>query len=133
MMATMSVAAKLQIKPNTTLWTASSEQLALLGPLPEGVQTVPRMDEAATALVFGADAAGIRKALDLNKDWLAAPRVFWIAYPKGNRADINRDSLWPILAEYGMRPVSQVAIDEVWSALRFRMLKEGEAPFTAGT
>jgi len=128
----MSVAEKLQIKPNTTLWTATAEQLTLLGPLPEGVQPVPRMKEAAAALVFGADAAAIRKALDLNKDWLAVPRVFWIAYPKGNRADVNRDSLWPILAEYGMRPVSQVAIDEVWSALRFRMLKEGEAPFTAG-
>jgi hypothetical protein len=25
-----------------------------------------------------------------------------------------------------------VAVDEVWSALRFRLLKEGEAPFTGG-
>ena len=24
----------------------------------------------------------------------------WIAYPKGGRADINRDSLWPIVAEH---------------------------------
>jgi hypothetical protein len=31
-----------------------------------------------------------------------------------------------------MRPISQVAVDEVWSALRFRPLKEGEAPFTGG-
>jgi hypothetical protein len=41
--------------------------------------------------------------------------------------DINRDSLWPILSEHGMRPISQVAVDETWSALRFRALREGEA------
>jgi hypothetical protein len=55
-----------------------------------------------------------------------------VAYPKGGRADINRDSLWPILAEDGFRPVSQVALDDTWSALRFRPLKAGEAPFTGG-
>ena len=54
----------------------------------------------------------------------------WVAYPKGNRTDLNRDSLWPILGEFGMRPISQVAIDEVWSALRFRPLADGEPPFT---
>jgi len=43
------------------------------------------------------------------------------------------DSLWPILAEYGMRPVAQVSIDEVWSAMRFRPLKDGEEPFTGGS
>jgi hypothetical protein len=52
--------------------------------------------------------------------------------PKANRADLNRDTLWPVLGEYGMRPVSQVAVDEVWSALRFRPLKPGEPPFTGG-
>jgi hypothetical protein len=31
-----------------------------------------------------------------------------------------------------MRPISQVAIDDVWSALRFRVLRAGEAPFTGG-
>ena len=42
----------------------------------------------------------------------------------------NRDSLWPILAEHGMRPIAQIAVDEVWSALRFRALEEGEPAFT---
>jgi hypothetical protein len=52
--------------------------------------------------------------------------------PKANRADLNRDTLWPVLGEYGMRPVSQVAVDEVWSALRFRPRKPGQPPFTGG-
>jgi hypothetical protein len=36
------------------------------------------------------------------------------------------------VGEYGLRPIGQVAIDEIWSALRFRPLKPGEAPFTGG-
>jgi len=58
--------------------------------------------------------------------------AFWVAYPKGGRADINRDTLWPILAEHAFRPIGQVALDETWSALRFRPIKPGEAPFTGG-
>jgi hypothetical protein len=49
-----------------------------------------------------------------------------VAYPKAHRADINRDKLWPIVAEYGMRPVTQVAVDDIWSGLRFRPFKPGE-------
>lgn len=131
-MSTKSVAQKLLIKPDTTVWSSAPEHLALVGPLPENVRTVTRMDEAATALVFAADAASLRAILAADKDQLARPGAFWVAYPKANRADINRDSLWPILAEYGMRPISQVAVDDVWSALRFRPLKEGEEHFTGG-
>jgi hypothetical protein len=58
--------------------------------------------------------------------------AFWIAYPKGGRADINRDSLWPRLAAHGLRPITQVAIDETWSGLRFRPLRPDEPPFTGG-
>jgi hypothetical protein len=46
--------------------------------------------------------------------------------------NVNRDTLWPILSEYGLRPISQVAVDDIWSALRFRPLKPGEAQFTGG-
>jgi hypothetical protein len=49
--------------------------------------------------------------------------IVWIAYPKGGKGvktDVNRDKLWPVVQELGWRPVRQVAIDEVWSAMRFR-------------
>jgi hypothetical protein len=48
----------------------------------------------------------------------------WMAYPKGTSrkyiTDINRDHGWEWVEESGFRRVSQVAIDDVWSALRFR-------------
>jgi len=31
----------------------------------------------------------------------------------GRRTDINRDSLWPMVAEHGLRPITQIAVDEV--------------------
>lgn len=50
--------------------------------------------------------------------------VLWIAYPKGTskkyRCEFNRDSGWSVLGAAGFEPVRQVAIDEDWTALRFR-------------
>ena len=131
-MSAKSVAEKLQIKPNTTVWTSDPAHVGLVEPLPDGVGLVDRLDQATTALVFAPDARSLRSMLSANQDELARPDVFWVAYPKANRADINRDTLWPILGEYGMRPIAQVSVDDVWSALRFRPLEEGEPPFTGG-
>ncbi|HEV8165424.1 MAG TPA: hypothetical protein VGR74_13415 [Actinomycetota bacterium] len=131
-MSTKSPAEKLLIKPDTAVWSSYPSRLDLIQPLPEDVRLVDRLEQATTALVFADDAGSLRDILAAYQDQLARPGVFWVAYPKGNRTDLNRDSLWPILGEYGMRPISQVAVDEVWSALRFRPLKEGEAPFTGG-
>jgi hypothetical protein len=48
----------------------------------------------------------------------------WMVYPKGTskkyKTDINRDRGWETMEESGFRRVSQVAIDDDWSALRFR-------------
>jgi hypothetical protein len=49
--------------------------------------------------------------------------LLWICYPKktsGVESDLDRDVVWKMLEPTGLRPVTQVAIDEVWSALRFR-------------
>ena len=131
-MSTKSVAEKLLIEPNTTVWWSDASCLSVIEPLPEGVRTVERPGEATTALVFANDATSARDVVTAHRDQLARPATFWVAYPKANRTDINRDSLWPILAEFGMRPVGQVALDDVWSAMRFRALKDGEAAFTGG-
>jgi hypothetical protein len=131
-MATKSVAEKLLIKPNTTIWSSHPAHRSLIEPLPEGVRHVDGPEQATAALVFADDAGSLRTILTANKDQLAQPSLFWVAYPKANRADINRDSLWPILSEYGMRPIGQVAVDDVWSAMRSRPLKAGEEPFTGG-
>jgi hypothetical protein len=49
---------------------------------------------------------------------------YWLCYPKGTskkyKADFNRDIAWKLLASYDYEPVSQIAIDDDWSALRFK-------------
>ena len=52
--------------------------------------------------------------------------VIWIAYPKKSSkkytCNFNRDTGWDVFGQFDMEPVRQVAIDEDWSALRFRKL-----------
>jgi hypothetical protein len=131
-MSTKTTADKLLIKPGTGIWLSHDDRLPLLGSLPEGVHAVERIDEAANAVIFADDAASLQGILATQRAGLAMPGTLWVAYPKGNKTDINRDSLWPMLTQYGLRPISQVAVDDTWSALRFRPLKPGEAPFTGG-
>jgi hypothetical protein len=53
--------------------------------------------------------------------------LFWLAYPKGTskiETDVNRDILWKLAEPLGYRPVSQVAIDSDWSAMRFRPMEK---------
>ena len=50
--------------------------------------------------------------------------ILWFAYPKGTskkyNSQIDRDHGWTTLGQEGFEPVRMVAIDEDWSAKRFR-------------
>ena len=53
--------------------------------------------------------------------------IVWFAYPKGTskkyKCDFNRDSGWAALGAAGFEGVRLVAIDEDWSAVRFRRVE----------
>ena len=53
--------------------------------------------------------------------------VIWFAYPKGTSkrysCEFNRDSGWKVIVAAGFESVRMVAIDEDWSALRFRRVE----------
>ena len=54
---------------------------------------------------------------------LEVDSVLWFAYPKGTskiKTDINRDTIRITGEEFGITTVTAIAIDETWSALRFR-------------
>ena len=46
----------------------------------------------------------------------------WIAYPKAGKlgTDLSRDVLAALVKARGVQPVRQVALDDIWSALRLR-------------
>jgi hypothetical protein len=53
--------------------------------------------------------------------------VVWFAYPKGTskkyKSEVNRDNGWQVLGSLGFEGVRSVAIDEDWSAARFRRVE----------
>ena len=51
----------------------------------------------------------------------------WVAYPKTTSkisSDLNRDCSWSILTQNEFETIDQVALDHVWSALRFKKLDQ---------
>jgi hypothetical protein len=57
----------------------------------------------------------------------AGDAIVWFAYPKGTskkyQCEFNRDTGWAALGAAGFEGVRMVAIDEDWSALRFRRVE----------
>ena len=78
-------------------------------------------DEAAL-LVFVMGSASLVAKRPTIVGAASKDRLTWVAYPKGGQlgTDLNRDSLAASLSAHGIRPVRQVSLDELWSALRFR-------------
>ncbi len=93
----------------------------------EGIEVVEGPDASADALLLfvnnRAEAEALAPGAVAAVAGVKPEGILWVAYPKGSskvKTDVNRDTLWPIIQAHGWRPVRQVAIDEVWSALRFR-------------
>jgi hypothetical protein len=114
------VTAKLQLKPGQTVAVVGDPRDAALDLGSEHSSTDPVTADAVIA--FAANAAELDA---LREPVLAGARrdaLTWIAYPKAGQlgTDLNRDSLAERMRAEGVRPVRQVALDAVWSALRFR-------------
>jgi hypothetical protein len=80
-------------------------------------------DEGADALiVFVRNSDELRTHEAAAIEHAGKDRLTWIAYPKAGKlgTDLNRDKLWKLLEDKAIQPVRQVAIDDTWSALRFR-------------
>ena len=115
----MTLSGKLQIKPGHTVVVLSPPDDVELGLDHESTST----HEADALLVF------VRSTADLETDEVAhvleaarQDKLAWVAYPKGKQlgTDLDRDSLAALLAARGVRPVRQIALDDTWTALRFR-------------
>jgi hypothetical protein len=115
----MTLSGKLQIKPGHTVVVLSPPDDVELGLEHESAST----HEADALLVF------VRSTADLETDEVAhvleaarQDKLAWVAYPKGQQlgTDLDRDSLAALLSARGVRPVRQIALDDTWSALRFR-------------
>lgn len=91
--------------------------------VPEGVDLSERLDgHFDFILCFVKTKAEVHQLAPSLKEAMKPGAVLWIAYPKGRglSTDLNRDILREQLAASRLQAVSNVAIDETWSAVRFR-------------
>jgi hypothetical protein len=113
-----SVAAKLGIKPAQSIFLINppGDYSEMVGGLPPGT-TVVRHRPADVVHLF---ARSMVELAEHGAEATAAVKpggLVWISYPKGGpglKRDMLRDAI------EGWQPVTQVAIDSTWSAMRFR-------------
>jgi hypothetical protein len=75
--------------------------------------------------VFGATNEELQTLALQTSKYVNEDALFWLSYPKKTSktykgSDCSRESVMYMLSTEGYEPVRQVAIDEDWSALRFR-------------
>jgi hypothetical protein len=122
---------KLQVRGNDRLLVLGAPP-ELAGLITSWTQDVPigtrtRATETA-ALVFVRSRADVEGRAPKVVAALEANPLLWFAYPKKSSkryaCDISRDDGWATLGALGFEPVRQVALDQDWSALRFRRAED---------
>jgi hypothetical protein len=127
-MSEKTVAQKLGLKAGKLLLVRQppDDVGALIGALPAGAELITAEDKpCALILMFARDKAALAKELPGCKRQLEPGGALWVAYIKGTsskRTDINRDSVRDYAATIGLDTVSQIAIDDDWSALRLKVV-----------
>ena len=120
------LAKKLQIKAGMSLLAlnAPAGYLAMIEPLPAGATIA-----TAGAGPFDAVHCFARNSTELERYAPAAlaalkpDGMLWFAYPKGASGvptDLSRERGWDAVTAHGWEGVRQIAVDDVWSAVRFR-------------
>lgn len=119
---------RLQDAHRALIINAPDGYLEMLGEVPEEIKIEQepsgRFDFAH---LFVKERRELEQFIDQVLQAIEYDAILWISYPKGSsgvKTDLNRDKLWKALADKGIRPVTQVSIDKVWSAMRFRPPEE---------
>ena len=92
--------------------------------LTDVITSINDVESTEFILVFVTQQAEIDSQAPIFAKKIKEDGAIWFAFPKGTskkyKCDFNRDTGWEILGKLGFEPVRLVAIDEDWSALRFR-------------
>jgi hypothetical protein len=125
-LADTSLIKKLGIKPDHKLLILNAPEgyLETLGTLPEGTDIKTRAEGSFDLVqIFLYNKADVEKRAPTGIQVVKPGGLLWFTYPKKTakiKSDITRDTGWESVRAVGWRPVTQIAIDETWSALRFR-------------
>jgi len=84
------------------------------------------ISEADVILLFSADRGQLDSTLPSMLEKAPTDAIIWIAYPKLTSklaGDLSRNLIHALAAESGLDTVSQVAIDDDWSAMRVKRIR----------
>ena len=120
-----SLAQKLQIKSGKLIVINAPKGYAdhLTKELKDLTISTRAVGQAQAVLLFVNSLAEAEKLTPKAGQLVKLGGMLWIAYPKGAskvKTDVNRDKLWAAVLPLGWQPIRQIALDEVWSALRFK-------------
>jgi hypothetical protein len=125
-MGDASLIQKLQLKPGkrVAVLHAPPGYLERLGDLPGGIQVATGLDGQLDIIqAFFETRQELATAVPALLAALAEGGFIWVSYPKQTSkrgSDLNRGVIRADLAASGLRPVAQIALDDTWSALRFK-------------
>jgi len=115
---------KLQIKAGARLWLINvPRDIAEALTAGAEVETVRAGEPCDGVIAFAQSPAEVDKFATQALAVLPPDGLLWFAYRKGAAAKasgLSRDEGWATLAKADWRPVRSVAIDEVWTGLRFK-------------
>lgn len=117
---------KLAIKPHYSmlLLNAPEGYREQLGTLPEGVEVFTQGKGPFDVVhLFVQQKAELEDKAPAAIGAVKPDGLLWISYPKKTSkvsSDLSRDVMWQVVIKFGWQAVTQISIDDVWSALRFR-------------
>jgi hypothetical protein len=125
-MSEKSVGQKLLIREEYTvlLVNAPKGYSDTLGKLPKGAKVVTKSSKPVDLIqIFAATKEDMTELFKKAKPLLKADGLLWATYPKAGQldTDLKREVVWECGQVVGMHPVSQIYVDQVWSALRFKL------------
>jgi len=124
------LAQKLGIKAGCRLLLvgAPNQYMALLEPLPEGVQFGTQLSESTDIVqVFSVRRAELQQLLSSCRAKLKSTGVVWVSWPKKSArvpTDITEDTIREVALPLGFVDVKVCAVNEVWSGLKLVIRKE---------
>lgn len=117
---------KLAIKPKTriTVVNAPEGYRELLGELPPETTYVEKFDGTFDWIqVFVKTQAEMDQQLPAMKAKLAPNGILWVAFPRAKKAtDLNRNSMFSLKDNHGLDPVSNVVVNDDWTAYRLKIV-----------
>jgi hypothetical protein len=123
---------KLNFKNQKAIYTFNAPEsflpiLAEMESIAEIKNTILTNESIDFAIAFVTKQTEVNEYAEKIAQALVGDGVVWFCYPKGTskkyKCDFNRDTGWEIVGKLGFEGVRQVAIDEDWSALRFRKVE----------